>query len=440
MKKLLLLITLLLLASCGSQNNWKLTVNTWEWEKITHSKFVSGAKISSWDVKTKLKIKSKKNTFVIIKKELDKEFKNIWVPEDLNHYVNSCYLLLDTDYKNKQFVLYRNKWAGLWTLWCKLDWVEKIWILWYHNGKKDPDGEYILKSYNKETGMFKYAISEKYWNLWDWNNEYEFRFYFKDGRVLKEKLNRKINTEELEKDKIYKIIKKEWCWAWDFDMSKIPTESWWKIDLICVDTYWNPVDDRTLEYRWKNVYILIKDWLSGTDGIYSVYIKNWKITKEWYHICWKWFKKIYDFWNLTWELAVWDLWNLTWERVVWDLWDNKCKFIDILSWSKYSWYYVRGELLQINNKNEIENPKYNSLLFGINGNQYRLDRINWNNATLSLNFDPTKKVNVIIKRYWNNFLLFSWNNVIIIEHDDGAYQEAWYWRLYKTFLNWKEVK
>ena len=225
MKKLtLILILLVWLAGCN--NNWKLTGNSEIkgnlgdskkveniWQKNytgnKQGKLVSGSKVASWELQKKKEVKTKKNSFSILKKELDNEFNSIYLPDDSNHYENSCYLLLDTDYKNKEFVLYRNKWAGLETWWCKLSGLEKIWVMWYHNWKPDPDGEYVLKSYNKKTGLFKYDMSKKYWNLWTWNNEYEFRFYLTGGKVVKEKLNRNLNNEEFNKYWVYQIIKEK---------------------------------------------------------------------------------------------------------------------------------------------------------------------------------------------------------------------------------------
>ncbi len=409
MKKLLLLITLLLLASCGDQNNWKLTVNNWEWKKISHSGLV-GAKISYWDVKTKLKIKSKKNTFVILKKELNKEFKNIWIPEDSNHYVNSCYLLLDTDYKNKQFVLYRNKWALVWTLWCKLDWVEKIWVLWYHNGKKDPDGEYILKSYDKETGMFKYVISEKYWNLWTWKNEYEFRLYLTGGKVLKEKVDKKINTKEFEKYEIYKIIKKEGCWAKNFDISKIPTESWWKIDLSDSCGQDMEVYAVTLEYEWSNKYFLFMGnmWTCP----FYIYIKNWKITKKLYSYNNKLYKSVKDIFK---------------------------KYCSPPS-KNYNWYNINLSFV----KNLKDLGSYSFYISGSNENIHCNFYKTKSNLVYCKDmyriFNKWKKFKGLIKRYKNWwFLIYSdkWK-LLKIQHDPEA--DAGWSSIGKTFLNWKEVK
>jgi len=428
MKKLtLILILLVWLAGCN--NNWKETGNNisqdnLQTKKVSHPELVSGPKADSWELQKK-EVKTKKNSFSILKKELDDEFNFIWS-------YNKCSIMLNTNYKNKEFVLYRNKWAGIETWWCKLSGVEKIWVMWYHNWKADPDGEYVLKSYNKETGLFKYAMSEKYWDLWIWNNEYEFRFYLTGGKVVKEKLNNDridmnedlyfitLNNNTFNRIWVYKILKEK-CWVKDFDISKIPTEKWKEIYLTCNG------DDSSLIYTWNNEYILKVD--NAWEWLFSINIQNWKITKEWYNICWKWFNTLEEFRNLTWELAVWDIWS------------NNCKFIDITSWFKYSGYYVNWKLItKINNIfNGIDwKPTW---IFYINDNKnksfycYKTKSSSWceNNLNWKFTFKFT------IKKIEKWFLLYTdkWKLLKIAHNNDT---DAYWYSIYKTFLNWKEVK
>jgi len=416
MKKLtLILILLVWLAGCN--NNWKLVKNNWkgtrnnisqnnlQTKKVSHPELVSGSKVGSWELQKKKEVKPKKNSFSILKKELDKEFNNIYLSDDSNHYENSCYLLLDTDYKNKKFVLYRNKWAGIGTWWCKLSGVEKIWVMWYHNWKADPDGEYVLKSYDKKTGLFKYVMSKKYWNLWTWKNKYEFRFYLTGGKIVEEKVDEKISSNEFEKYWVYQILKDK-CWIEDFDISKIPTESWEKIDIDCKEwPYWT-----VLTYNWNNKYVLSLD--TRRKPIYKIYIKNWEIIKEWY-----WYNnKLYKSTN--------------------DIYRKYCS-----SPSKnYCWYCSELHLVK-------DFSEFGISSFYISGSnediQCNFDKIKDNLIyckDIYQNFNEWKKIKVLIKKYkdwW--FLLYTntWK-LLKIQHNPEA--DAGWSSIYKTFLNWKEVK
>ena len=429
-KKLLLFGLFLFLVWCN--NNWRLTSDGWKinnsqnlidltnWNKesIKRNFKLNIARQNNNEYNQVKDISKSKDSFSVLKEELDKEFSHIYSPNDSNHYENSCYLLLDVDYKDKQFVLYRNKWAGVGSWWCKLDWVERIWVMWIHNQKPDPEGEYILKSYDKETGLFKYVMSKKYWNLWDWENEYEFRFYLKNGKVIKEKVSKNINLNEFSKIWIVKIIKEK-CWVENFDVDKIPTDELKEIYLTCNG------DDAFLIYTWNDEYVLKVD--SAWEWPFRMIIKDGKIIKEWYYICWKWFNTLEEFYNLTWELAIWDIWN------------NNCKFINITSWFKESWYYVWWTFVTIDNKNNIKNIWCS--VFKINGSDYIIENINWAYAILSKVSDEnksTKRIKVKIKKYWNKFLLFNWDEVITIGHNPEC--DAEWMMFYKTFLNWKEVE
>ena len=420
MMKKLILILILWLAGCN--NNWKLIMDNWELTGKTTLQVNTGWQDNEIVGSEEQEIKNKNIIWKSseISKELDREFSDIYSPEDSNHYENSCYLLLDTDYQNKQFVLYRNKWAWVGTWWCKLDWVEKIWVLWYYNWKPDPDGEYFLKSYNLEIGLFKYVMSEKYWNLWDLGNEYEFRFYMKDGKVIKEKINKNINPRILEKAKVAEIIKEK-CGLDNFSVSKIPTKKWETISLLCEDGDW------LLTYNWNNEYILGIEWFKMP--MYSVYIKNWKIIKEWHEICWKLFKSMDDFYNLTGELAVWDLRN------------NKCKFVSTKRYSGYysQWYFVA---LSWGNEVDYSNPKCTLYDW-----EFVISHISWSIVYLQKSLPPYNdneiykaKIKVFNTKYWKSFLLYSWWQVFIIWPNKECDYDWVYYGLNKTFLNWKEVK
>ena len=204
MKKLLVFsFFILILAGCWIKNNEENSNIGSNFNNVKVLKL----SVDNWKSLKVNKSSREENLFEKVKKELDKEFSTIYSPDDSNHYENSCYLLLDVDYKNKRYVLYRNKWVEVETWWCRLEWVEKIWVLWIHNGKPDPEGEYFLKSYDPKTWLFRYVMSERYRNLAAGKNEYEFRFYMKDGNVIKEKLvDKKLSSEYIDKLWLLKII------------------------------------------------------------------------------------------------------------------------------------------------------------------------------------------------------------------------------------------
>ena len=445
MKKLILILIVFTLVGCNAQNKQvKIQTNVSSRKVIVGSWSDTGKKIVKVEgqkEKTKNIIWKSSDKLSEISKELSEEFNYIYSSTDSNHYENKCYLLLDIDYKNKQFVLYRNKWVGIWTWWCKLDWVEKIWVLWYHNWKPDPDWEYILKSYNPKTWLFKYVINEKYGNLGSWENEYEFRFYLSGGKVVKEYLGKRwywLKTEDLSEVElnnkffdrywVYQVLKEK-CgiksysdWG-DFDLSKIPTESWEELGFVCNENDWS------LIYKWNDEYIL--KLCIPLEWPYSVFIKNRKIIKEWYEICWKLFKTMDDFYNLTGELAVWDLLN------------NKCKFIDITTWFKYSGYYYAWGFMIISWTDSEYEP--GCWAYNYNDNDLHNFVINWklwNTVELYDTNNQNKSINAKIKyfnnKYWRSFLLFENERILKLKHHDWCDWE--WWMIYKTFLNWKEVK
>lgn len=448
-KKLLLFGLFLFLVWCN--NNWRLTSDGW---KINNSQNLTD--LTNWNkesIKRNFKlniarqnnneynqvkdISKSKDSFSVLKEELDKEFSHIYSPNDSNHYENSCYLLLDVDYKDKQFVLYRNKWAGVGSWWCKLDWVERIWVMWIHNQKPDPEGEYILKSYDKETGLFKYVMSKKYWNLWDWENEYEFRFYLKNGKVIKEKVRRDIDLNEFRKIWIVKIIKDK-CWVEDFDVDKIPTKSWESIDLDCnnwkVQEYSTYAEYAELVNRWNWFYDfeIYQDLLGPA---YHFYIKDGEIIDEWYDV---WCKSL---------ISDIDLINVCYEGNNWE-----CVFIfrNNASWFKYSWYYVLpffdfvpdckgGYFLTVNN--DIKQILSWASFYDKNtDNTYTYKFISWNTVILFTQDGDILEAEVkyFNTKYWKSFLLFNSWSILQLDYLPAAgWNDEW---LYKTFFNWKEVK
>jgi len=157
-------------------------------------------------------------------------------------------------------------------------------------------------------------------------------------------------------------------------------------------------------------------------------IKNWKIIKEWYNICWKWFKDLEEFYNLTWELANWDLW------------DNNCKFIDISSGFKYSWYYIDSHFYTDSHfyKDDIHLPT--GYKYYISWDYFTVDSISWNVVILkSLSNKIIKaKIKYFNTDYGKSFLLYrSWNIVKVVFDWEMDWDRT---VSYKTFLNWKEVK
>jgi len=551
MKKLaILILPTLVLLSCWVKNNKKTTKLKTNLVNVETTKQIVEKDSNSLS-------ENIQNQLSEVSKKLNKEFKNIYLSDDSNHYENSCYLLLDTDYQNKQYVLYRNKWAGVGTWWCKLPWVEKIWVMWLHNWKQDSDGEYVLKSYNSKNWLFKYVMSEKYWNLWDWENEYEFRFYLTGGKVVKEKLNKKIWKKLLNKKNKCLITKNDfknlvinnpkiyfwyfdyycipknvsilnngcfsytidnnvyaeinyclnrnsiqilewwdawwhfnimlhkniltikslsaWFWNWvgeypilwdkiisnecnlntykckqttnyvckdkwicknysklikiikekcgveDFDMSRIPTKSWESIQVS---------DECYLGYEWNNKYYLLIN--ESGNPTYEIDIENWKITNEWYNICWKWFNTSEEIYNLTWELAIWDL-------VSW-----KCKFIKI---EKYNGYYANGYFIKLKNISKLitDNDYMKTMAIAFtndNKNNYWPIKISWDYIILKNIFWKKNVIKAKIKyfntKYGKSFLLYySWK---VLKMTYADWYDGWWTMFYKTFLNWKEIK
>jgi len=338
-----------------------------------------------------------------------------------------------------------SNWELIWYLsWWKVDSID---IASLHNLESywevSDDSWYTLNKFKKWDKKFIYRISPKFNNIpCIWNNiqytDYDafiINYYYSWTIVWQDKiscnqlytmlwgnfneqLNRLYENNISDKLKsIAKILETEGCNL----TSKIPTESWKSVDLIC---NWFSA---SLLYSWDSEYILSIEW--DREPMYYVYIKNWKITKEWYNICWKWFKTMDEFYNLSWELAVWDIWS------------NKCKFIDITSWFKYSGYYVNWKLItQINNIfNGIDwKPTW---IFYINDNKnksfdcYKTKDDSW----CEYNLDWKFAFKFIIKKFNKWFLLYTdkWKLLKIIHNNDT---DAYRYSLYKTFLNWKEVK
>jgi len=100
------------------------------------------------------------------------EFDYIVKYDDSNHYENKFYLLLDVDYTNRRYILYRDRWA----------WIMSGWKLNVKNAKVLYKGEEenlkILPN-----SLWKYEISEKKWNLSESGNVYKFVFETNDGLV-----------------------------------------------------------------------------------------------------------------------------------------------------------------------------------------------------------------------------------------------------------------
>ncbi len=330
MKKLLVsILIVLILTACQFKNDEKdLNIKS-DLNRLKFSKQI----IESWNNLKISKNSAEVDIFEKVKKELDKEFVDIYYPEDSNHHENSCYLLLDVDYKNQRYVLYRNKWAEVGSWWCKLDGVEKIWVLWIHNGKPDPEGEYFLKSYNKETGLFKYWISDKYWNLWDWKNKYEFRFYFKDGRVIKEKLNKDILRNDYLKqlNLFLKFLKEKRCIDED-DENRISDiiESIFKLKKL-----WSQKQIQNCiiesEGTWK-FYIKFVVWVWYSLG-YEV-----KVTKDNIKVLYT------EFWDykLTWDVNLNDFFIINEAKTLSEVAEFQYKFLKFFRKEafRYTWYII----------------------------------------------------------------------------------------------------
>ena len=401
MKKLTILwiiILISLLASCAKNNvkpgtsssSWTVSSNTWE-------------KIASLNWKV-VKVE-KKNMSKEIKKELEKEFRNYYTLDDSNHYENSCYIFLDKDLENEKITIYRNKWVWIKTWDCILNWVEKVWVIQKTNWKEDK--EYNLKSYKKEEWTFKYVISPKYKNIWSWENEYIFVFHLKNGKKIRISFPKKFDRSELEISWLLKILKEKECIWSIFDISKIPTKSWESIPLL---------DWCYLSYLWNNEYSLYIELYHSP--IYNTFIKNNKIKKEWFEVCWKLLKNrnIITTGNLL---------------LLWDPYWKTCKLIDISSWFKYSGYYCnwkftskcKNSAFKIDNSECEYNIEYNS-----NNKEYI--------AKSYLNNDKKFIIKKVIYGSWFLYYTKSWNLVKICHWADADWD---FFEIYRTFINWKDV-
>ena len=152
--------------------------------------------------------------------------------------------------------------------WTLLTWkYDKIWVS-YKTGN-----EYILKSYNW-TKNIKYVISEKFWNIKKWENNYKIYGYKKNKKVLldtivlyykdiiypKFKINYPdftlvyLNNWLIAKigDSVYNTLVK--IYPWQIRVKKVWKQEYndilasWKYDLII----------SSISFRWKDVSYIFK--------------------------------------------------------------------------------------------------------------------------------------------------------------------------------------
>ena len=381
---------------------------------------------------------------------------NLYTFEDSNHYESGCYLLIDSEYKDGYWVytVYRNRWSLVDTGDnCRLEDVTKIWVFWQHNGKRDK--EYILKSYNPKKGTFKYKISEKFWNYtanWD---KYIFRFYLSGWgyteyvidfdylvryknfclRPTKEMLD---NLHFLNPSIVAKLLQKKhpkyiifpkrddfFCingWKVLVNWKFYPIE--WKYDkkwnVIGMDYFYDTPD------IFYQISVSIKrNYIKFELGDFPPYVckVSWDNVNCWYEVCWELFSNWRDFYDLTWKLAVWNL------R------DNDCKFIDISSWFKYSGYYRRWKFLK-----DIWCGCYSFYITEEFNEEYRCVGGSGKYYIFENEVDNKRnKIKVIRKNYSSWFLFYTedWK-LLKIQHYSQC--DADWTDIYKTFLNWKEVK
>jgi len=437
MKKLTLILILLVWLT-GCNNNWKLIGNSEIkgnlgnskkveniWQKNytgnKQSKLVSGSIVGSWEIQKKKEVKPKKNSKKIKLSKPEVKFSIKILP--------------------KYWELYGNI----------ISWhVDRIDIASINeNTDLDNIDYYTLKTFKSGDKKFIYRISPKFDNIprsnqfnipysskynlaflvnyfysWDylWQDEISYdEFISMFWWSFEEQLNKLYKNNMSDKLKsIAKILETEGCNL----TNKIPTEKWKEIYLTCNG------DDSNLIYNWNNKYYLLINEFSSP--IYEVDIENWKITNEWYSICWNRFKTFDEFYNLTWEVAIWNLDS------------DKCKFVKI--W-KYNWYYANGYFITIENINKlIVNSDYMKTMAiaftNDRKNNYWPIKISWDSIILKNIFWKKDIIKAKIKyfdtKYGKNFILYySWDILKITHADwfDGRRTS-----IYKTFLNWKEVK
>ncbi len=242
---------------------------------------------------------------------------------------------------------------------------------------------------------------------------------FLKSRIKSKLINLKIAKCENDHKKIVRLVNAK-CGDSKNQINEddIPSKIWEKKEI----------NECILENKWGDTYLLTvwSMWMPN----YNVYIKNWEIEKEWYPICWKWFKNIKEYENLDWKLPVGTVWN------------NLCTFMDITDKFKYNGYYKGWEfILSLNKLSRLyfyvdDSHKYDQIY----SCESKLD----NDNVVCKNVYTWKKINVKIKRYndgsdnGNWFLLYTmdWKLLKLTPWPVGPNAVI----LFKTFINWKEVK